>query len=200
MNVYVETNFVLELAFMQEQYESCLQIIELCRGNKIHLVIPAYSLVEPYEKMIRYEKNRRRLSGELKIELEQLGRSQSYSEQVNLFRDLTSFLVRTQEDQKQRLQDTITQLVQLAEIIPLNEEIILAAISFQTELDLTPQDSIVYASVISHLSNITGSNNGFLNRNSKDFGTPDIINSLASYNCRILFSFENGLGYIRSQI
>ncbi|MEA5519425.1 PIN domain-containing protein [Limnoraphis robusta] len=200
MNVYVETNFVIELAFMQGQHESCLQIIELCRANKIHLVIPAYSLVEPYEKMIRSEKNRTRLSGELKIELEQLGRSQSYSEQVNLFRDLTSFLVRTQEDQKQRLQDTITQLVQLAEIIPLNEEIILAAISFQTELDLTPQDSIVYASVISHLSNITGRNNCFLNRNSKDFGTPDIINSLASYNCRILFSFENGLGYIRSQI
>ena len=200
MNVYVETNFILELSLMQEQYESCLQLIELCRANKINLVIPAYSLVEPYEKMIRSERDRRTLSEKLENELKQLGRSQSYSEQVNLFRDLTSFLVRTQEDQNQRLQDTITQLVQLAEIIPLNEEIILAAIYFQTELDLTPQDSIVYASVIGHLSNITDGNNCFLNRNSKDFGTPDIINSLASYNCRILFSFENGLGYIRSQI
>ena len=200
MNVYVETNFILELAFMQEQHESCLQLLELCRANKINLLIPAYSLVEPYETMIRSDKKRKRLTEELNTEFKQLSRSQSYSEQVNVLQDLASFLLRTREDQKQRLENTITQLVQLAEIIPLDGEIIRAAVSGQTELDLTPQDSVVYASVLSHLSNINSRNNCFLNRNRKDFNTPDITNNLASYNCRVLFSFESGLDYILSQI
>jgi hypothetical protein len=53
VNVYVETNFVLELAFQQEQFVSCEQILQLGEAGGIKLVIPAYSLAEPHEKIIR---------------------------------------------------------------------------------------------------------------------------------------------------
>ena len=49
MNVYVESNFVLELAFLQEQCSSCEKILSLCEARRIQLLIPAYSLAEPYE-------------------------------------------------------------------------------------------------------------------------------------------------------
>ena len=35
MKVYVETNFVLELAFLQEQHSSCDKILSLCEENRI---------------------------------------------------------------------------------------------------------------------------------------------------------------------
>ncbi|MBD2313891.1 hypothetical protein H6G20_19670 [Desertifilum sp. FACHB-1129] len=35
---------------------------------------------------------------------------------------------------------------------------------------------------------------------SKDFSNPTIIDELNSYNCRLLFRFDDGLGYIQSQI
>jgi hypothetical protein len=49
MNIYVETNFVLELAFVQEQHESCEQIIGLCEAGNATAVLPAFCISESYE-------------------------------------------------------------------------------------------------------------------------------------------------------
>ena len=56
MNVYVESNFVLELALLQEQSSSCEEILSLSEDGRIRLVLPAYSLIEPYETLIRKQK------------------------------------------------------------------------------------------------------------------------------------------------
>jgi len=58
VNIYVETNFVLELAFEQEQCSSCNQILQLCEAGRANLVVPAYSLAEPHEKLSRQAKSR----------------------------------------------------------------------------------------------------------------------------------------------
>jgi hypothetical protein len=47
VNVYVESNFVLQLALLQESHSSCEAILQLCEGDESRLVIPAFSLVEP---------------------------------------------------------------------------------------------------------------------------------------------------------
>jgi len=44
VNVYVETNFALELTFQQEELKSCEQILQRCESKGIQIVIPAYSL------------------------------------------------------------------------------------------------------------------------------------------------------------
>lgn len=62
MDVYVETNFVLELALLQEQQQSCQKLLDLAEARRINLILPAFSLTEPYETLIRREKNRRNLS------------------------------------------------------------------------------------------------------------------------------------------
>ncbi|MCY7322188.1 MAG: PIN domain-containing protein, partial [Phormidesmis sp. CAN_BIN36] len=61
MNIYVETNFVLELAFQQEQCASCDQILDLCNAGLAKLIIPAYGLAEPHEKLNRQAKGRREI-------------------------------------------------------------------------------------------------------------------------------------------
>lgn len=40
MNIYVETNFILELVFVQEQYQSCEEIITLCEAGRAKLILP----------------------------------------------------------------------------------------------------------------------------------------------------------------
>jgi hypothetical protein len=109
VNIYVETNFVLELVFEQEQCGSCEQILELCEQDA-------------------------------------------------------------------------------------------ATISCESDYDLRPQDALVYASVVSHLRSNLPSKSCFLNRNSKDFDSPDIVAALARYNCRIIPRFDSGYDFIRSQI
>jgi hypothetical protein len=82
VNVYVETNFVLELAFQQEQFVSCEQILQLCEAGRIQLVIPAYSLAEPHEKLIRQANSRKELQRKLRDELQQLSRTASYVSRI----------------------------------------------------------------------------------------------------------------------
>ncbi|MEH1768612.1 hypothetical protein [Nostoc sp.] len=75
---YVETNFVLELVFEQEQCVSCEQILQSCEIGQAKLIIPAYSLAEPHEKLSRQAKSRRDLQQLLDAELRQLSRTVSY--------------------------------------------------------------------------------------------------------------------------
>ncbi|MDY6902190.1 MAG: PIN domain-containing protein [Cyanobacteriota bacterium] len=200
MDVYVESNFVLELALFQEQYESCQELLDLAETNKIHLIVPAFSLAEPYETLIRNNKKRQKLSEDLKTELSQLRRSVPYQEQIRTFEDTTAFLVSSQQEQKQRLDAVIEKILKVCQIIPLTAEILTAAIKYQSEYNLEPQDSIVYASVLEHIRKSDEKLRCFLNRNSKDFDDPDIKESLSSYNCLMLFSFDNGIGYIKSKL
>jgi hypothetical protein len=47
MIVYAESNLVLELAFQQEEHESCLALLDLAWSKEIVLVLPAFSIGEP---------------------------------------------------------------------------------------------------------------------------------------------------------
>ncbi len=200
MDVYVESNFVLELALLQEQHESCQELLDLAASKQIRLIVPAFSLAEPYETLIRNNKKRQKLSQDLKKELSQLSRSRPYQEQIRTFEDTTAFLVSSQEEEKQRLQLAIENMLKVCEIIPLTVEILTAAIAYQSEYNLEPQDSIVYASVLEHISKSGERLRCFLNRNSKDFDDPDIKEALSSYNCLMLFRFDNGISYVKSTL
>jgi predicted nucleic acid-binding protein len=200
MDVYVESNFVLELALLQEQHESCEKIIGLCETGKARLILPAYSLIEPYETTIRYAKERTKLSNELDKEIRQLSRSKPYQEQIDAMQDVIAFLVRSQEDEKGRLRKTLDKLLTIATVIPLKSEIISSALTHQATYDLSPQDSIVYASVLDHLRGSAPAHRCFLNRNSKDFDDPDIVDTLKNLACKMLFSFDHGYNFIASQI
>ena len=87
MNVYVESNFVLELALVQEQSASCMEILRLGESGRIRLIIPGYCLTEPLDTILRRHKDRKRLRLELDAELQQLARTIPYQERLRGFRE-----------------------------------------------------------------------------------------------------------------
>jgi predicted nucleic acid-binding protein len=151
VNIYVETNFVFELTFEQEQYQSCEDILKLCEQRQAKLIIPAYSLAEPHEKLHRQAKSRRKLQQSLDVELGQLLRTNSYTNRIKSIQDIASLIVKSNEEERNRFIQYRERLLNVAEIVPLNAEILKAAASSETIYDLTPQDALVYASVIHHL-------------------------------------------------
>ncbi|HEX8213826.1 MAG TPA: hypothetical protein VF584_26905 [Longimicrobium sp.] len=46
MIVYAESNFLLELAYLQEEHESCEEILALAESGRIRLLLPAFAVVE----------------------------------------------------------------------------------------------------------------------------------------------------------
>lgn len=199
MNIYVETNFVLELVFEQEQAASCEAILALCEQKRVRLVIPAYSLVEPHEKMRRQARNREELQRALNIELDQLARSKNYSPRIENISKVKSLLADSSDEEANRFLLCRNRLLKTADIVDLTPEILENAVRYEDEFDLDAQDAIVYASVIHDLNLHPGELSCFLNRNSKDFGIPDIKTELGALNCRMIWQFAQGLNWISSQ-
>lgn len=200
MNIYVETNFVLELVFQQEQAASCEQILHLCKAGTARLVLPAYSLAEPHEKLTRQASNRKDLQRVLEAELRQLVRTASYATRINSIQDIASLLVQSNEEEKQRFTQYRDRLLRSAGIIPLTLDILTAAAAYEVPYDLTPQDALVYASVITHLRQQQLANSCFLNKNTWDFDNPDIVDELNQYHCRMIPRFDHGYSFIQAQL
>ena len=200
MIVYVESNFVLELAFLQEEHESCLELLGLSESGDICLVLPAFSIGEPYEAWVRRSKQRIRLREKLSNAIRELSRSRPYQGSFDEFQGLTNLLRRSGEEEKLRLDDILERILQTVEVVPIGSSTIRAAITSQKNLDLSPQDSIIYASILDHLTTASEELRCFITKNSKDFANPDIENELTEYNCQLLTKFANGLGYVRSKL
>jgi predicted nucleic acid-binding protein len=102
LNIYAETNFVLELTFEQEQCRSCEEILALCEAGQATLILPAYSLAEPHEKLTRQSRDRRELQQQLEAELRQLSRTASYASRIQSIQDIASLLVQSNEEERHR--------------------------------------------------------------------------------------------------
>ncbi|MBW4695475.1 MAG: DUF4935 domain-containing protein [Lyngbya sp. HA4199-MV5] len=200
MNVYVETNFVLELTFEQEQCSSCEQILQLCEAGKVKLIVPAYSLAEPHEKLSRQARSRRELQQSLETELRQLLRTAPYASRIKSIQNIASLMIQSNEEERHRFVQCRDRLLEVGEIVALNASILSEAASYETTYDLTPQDALVYASVMTHLRQDLPEQACFLNRNSKDFDSPDIIDELRPLNCRMIPRFDRGHSFIQSQL
>jgi predicted nucleic acid-binding protein len=196
MNIYVETNFVLELAFVQDEHESCERILESCEAGQAMLALPAFCLAESYETLIRRRKKRRRIRDDLDTELRELGRSGPYKQEIGAFRSVVGLLARSEEEEERRLIDVLERVSRIAKLIPLEADVLSGVTPCRAKYSLTPQDSIVYLSVLRHLTSEGGRDSCFVNRNRKDFDDPDIEESLANRGCKMLFSFTRALHYL----
>jgi hypothetical protein len=100
MIVYVETNFLLELSFLQEEYGSCNEVLALAEAGTITLVIPAFSITEASIGRVRLAKQRIDFRERLTRELRELSRSKPYAEISVQTEPLTKALIESTEEQK----------------------------------------------------------------------------------------------------
>lgn len=199
MIVFAETNFVLELVFRRDKSLCCRALIDLAANQQISLKLPAYSMVEPYEAIVRRRKSRAQVHDSITRELKEITRSLQFEEEAHELAQLTSLLIQVGETEQNEMRQVVSQLLQVAEIVDLNAAILQQALAFQDQLGLSPQDSVVFATVSSALSQCGGPA-CFVTTNSKDFAAPGIAEALEPFDCKLLFDFENGLNYVWSKL
>lgn len=201
MIVYVESNFVLELALLQAEAEACASIVRLAEEGRIALVLPAFSVAEPYEVLRRHAALRADLRQGLTDQLRQLSRTRPYEEKVSRLVDLLDFLVHSSREERERLDRTLVRVLDAAEAVPVDADTLREAAILTEDRELSVQDSIIYVSVLRHLRAAEAApEKRFLNRNAQDFLTRDIKSDLAAYSCAIIPSFGDGLGWIRGRL
>lgn len=196
MNVYVESNFALE----QEECEACAEIIRLAVDHRLILVIPAFSLAEPHQAITAKGKARSRLGDDLRRHLGELGRSKPHRDIPATYDALAAALIARAQFERDGIRRTISELLQSADVIPLDGRTLRLAAANEIEYGLSGQDSIVLASVLAHLESAAPAESCFLNRNTKDFDDPDIREKLEALGCKFFPKFAPALAYIRSRI
>lgn len=202
MRLYVETNFILELAFLREEHDACEELIALSEEGKIELFLPVFSVGETYEAWARRSRQRAELHSRLKAEILDLSRSKPYQQSFEEFREITSLLTRSGGEERHRLDGSLERVLGTARVIPIELRTIRRVQSLQP-LKLSPQDLIVYASVLSHLEEAMDENSGprmFVTRNTKDFASPDVRGGLTTRGCRLFTSFRDALGFFLSHL
>lgn len=200
MNVYVESNFVLEHALEQEECDSCADIIRLASDGKLTLVIPAFSIAEPHQAIFAKAKTRTRLGDDLRAHLGELGRSKSHREIPATFDALAATLIARAEFEREGVRRTVSDLLRVAEVVPLDEATLRSAAAIEIDYGLSGQDAIVLASVLDHLEATAAAESCFLNRNTKDFDDPDIHEKLEALRCKFFAKFAYGLDYILTRL
>ena len=196
MNVFVETNFVIEVALEQQEAPSCETLIQLATQRRIRLLVPAYSFVEPHETFTRRRMDREALRARVASELAQLARSTPLAERVGAAEDIVKLLADSTDYETMRLGQVKQRLWAAAEVLPLDAAVLRSAAERQRRFDLSAQDAVVYASIRARLEVDHAADSCFVSRNPGDFDDPALHQDLASFRCRYLSSFTTAVQYI----
>jgi predicted nucleic acid-binding protein len=195
MIVYVESNFLLEIVLGQEQATSAEALLDLAEHRGIDLVLPSFAFAEPFATVTQRERTRRKLGLDISGILRDLKRSAPYYSEAAIVESAIAGLASIAGREYAKLNDTSQRLLAAAQLRDIDSNIFAQALAYQTRFGLSPQDSIVYAVVVSDLQRRLPDPKCFITKNSRDFDDPDIVTELQRYNCRLFFSFEDGLRF-----
>jgi hypothetical protein len=143
----------------------------LAEAGSIELVLPAFSLSEPYDSFGRRSNDRKAMLTSLEKETKALARSEPYADiGAQSTATATRFSASVNEEERRR------------------EGLIGSA-----------EDAVVFASVAAHLSEKKPEKSCFLEKD-RDFDDPEVRRALENHHCRLIHSFDGGLAHIRGQV
>ncbi len=193
MTVFIESNYVLEIALGQEQSAAADAILRLAEQSTLDLVIPAFALSEPFATVTHRGRARRHLMNQLNAQLNELARSYPHQEDVSRLRPIPALLAQIEKREMDLLTSTVGRLLRVARRVELDTLMFERAMRDQDRFGLSPQDAIIYAAVISELSRLSRDTpHSFISKNWKDFGDPGIRAELSTYGCQFIESFTEG--------
>jgi predicted nucleic acid-binding protein len=195
--LYVESNFLLEIALRRDERESCESLIRHAKEDQLTMVMPSFCVGEVYEAHGRRATRRKSLHKELTSEIKELSRSGPFAEFEKETEGLTQLMVESIEFEKAQLDRAVEEILDVAELASLDASTFALARRAQQEFGLLAQDSIVLASIVEHLQARAEGRSCFITKD-KGFGDPDVENLLEGLGCKLLFTFGSGKGYIES--
>jgi predicted nucleic acid-binding protein len=196
--VLAESNFVLELALQQEQFEHAQKILELAEEKHLQLFVPACSLLEPYQTLVRRQRERKEFSRRLQGEIKLLERSALHGGMAATSQHVANTLDAGTEIERESLEGIIERLSRICTVPVLSVEIIKLGQAMQLTYGLEPQDAMVLASIDTALEGLGAGPKVFVNKNSKDFARPLVESQLEKRGCRLVTSFSSACQFIDS--
>jgi len=196
MIVYVESNYILEIALQQEQFKYAQKLLELSQKKIINLVIPSISIIEPYWTINNKSHKRNKINEYLNQEIKQLNRSSIYNKKSQCLSNVNKYLININISTEVHLEKTICDMQKKCEIIKFDSNIIKNSRNYNY-FKLKKIDLLILTSIIEDLkTQKSDERKCFISRNSKDFDSPEIKDLLSEYGCILINNFRDGINFI----
>jgi predicted nucleic acid-binding protein len=194
--VYVETNFLLELALQQEQHASCEELLRLAESKAITLSIPAFSVLEATQRLRSMKVERGKLQKEVNYQGHEINRTHGFGKEA-AFAAVADALVRHVQQAELSLAQLEARLFQVVRFLPLDAAVAAELSKCIEDYKLKPPDATVLASVMKD-PQLGQERSCFLNRNTEDFDRLSIVDLLKQRNCTLIGHFDHGLRHVQS--
>lgn len=189
MTVYVESNFVLEIALGQEQVSAAEAILDHAERHEVVLAVPWFALAEPFANVMKRSQDRNTLVNLMNRQLGDLRRSQVLEEVVRDMEVALDRLAPINREITNNLIQTTERILDIATVLSINSAIFRQAVAYRSRFGLRPQDALVYASVVGDLKSKGSSAPHYFVTRDLDFQKQDIVDELRAIDCELLFSF-----------
>jgi predicted nucleic acid-binding protein len=191
LTLYVESNFVLEIALGQEQAAAAEKLLVAAETGEIEIAIPGFSLSEPFSRLTRTNRERSKVASQFDDQVNQMARSAPHHIEVKSLREIPSLVATIIRRETDLLISTIERILAVSRQINLDLETFNKAMALRKTSGMTPEDAVILEIVIADLSrNPSSQRHLFANRNRKDFSEPNIVSSLRTLNCDLVWSFD----------
>jgi predicted nucleic acid-binding protein len=197
--VYVETNFLLELAYLQERCDSCQLILDFAKAREITLALPSFSAAEARFALHRRTFERQQFQESLQKHIREISRSETFSGLDRQSKDIVAAFVSGSEETRERLEAAIEAVENHGILIPLTGEVIRMSRFHELTYSLKPEDALVLASIRSHAEN-NADRKCFISQDSKAFDNRAVFDELSGAGCKFISNFTDAVGYIRSAL
>ena len=199
MIVYVETNFVLQLALRQEHHEDAEAVLQLAEQEKIKLFIPWFCIGEAYSKLTYLVRERTQLADECQRISNELSRDVQLRD-TGFLKGLLDARVefgRFNDEHVRLLDETTIRILKLNQTLKVDVNRVQESRRVRKELDFRPSDSIVYGCVLEHAKRKKG-DKFFLN-DDKAFHQPRVKKELETAKTKVL-AINEGANFLNSML
>jgi hypothetical protein len=197
VRVYVETNFLLELVFEQEQSGQCELVLAWAEQGSIDLRAPAYSLFEANEAVQSRVEKRKSFQRDFREHLRQIKRQGPFANDASAD-GVESLLSRSTQSLEQRLNSCLGRLKSAAQsLVALDADDVAEARLRADECKLKGPDALVLASVLGDLRRCPATTAAFVTRDNKGFDNQPVRLRLDARQCKLFGSFQDLTNHLR---
>jgi predicted nucleic acid-binding protein len=190
VTLYVESNFVLELALSQEHWTDAEALLVRAERRQMSLAIPAVSISEPFSTVTNRSRLRRAVIDQLDRQIEDLRRSHLLQDDVNSIELTPAILNRVKEHETELLISTLVRVLDVATVIPIDAAVFREALENRIRFPFDPMDAVIFSSVAHHLRSTTEKGpHLFVTKDKRDFRKSGIAELLRALDCELLRSF-----------
>lgn len=196
MNLYVESNFVLELVFEQEQTVVCRDLLSL-HGTKVTICIPGFSLLEPQYALYGQRDEREKLATAVLREADRLEKSEQYRR--GLFtpvREIGADFARLNELYENSYNQLVRRLANEVKVLPLTPQVITLSSELTERGSFSRFDSVILASILVDLASTAPLHSCFVTKDEIFARRASRLPELLAAKCTVKDKFADAYQYL----